>query len=210
MAQSVRPAVEVPVYLTKRQSELLDYLRQTIARQGYAPSLEEMAAHFDLSSVGTVHKHLKALEEKGAIRRQWNRSRAIELVEAADSQARRVPVLGRFRDGYALGNPEGARAVSVPEEVVGGSEAFVLVVQGDDLVGQGICDGDYLIVRRASSVSDGDQAVVQRGDGHYLRVHRRQGDLVRLEVPRDPSRRELVPAGDLEVLGVVVGIQRRL
>lgn len=198
------------MYLTKRQSELLDYLRQTIARQGYAPSLEEMAAHFDLSSVGTVHKHLKALEEKGAIRRQWNRSRAIELVDTAEGQARRVPVLGRFREGFAMGPPEGARAVSVPEEVVGSAEAFILVVQGDNLVASGICDGDFLIARRAERVEDEDTVVLKRDDALHLRVYRLQGDLVRLEMPRDASRQELVEPARVDVVGVVLGIQRRI
>jgi len=196
------------MYLTKRQSELLDYLRQTIATQGYAPSLEEMAEHFELSSVGTVHKHLKALEEKGAIRRQWNRSRAIEIVESSDGQARRIPVLGRFRDGFAIQEMPGARSVSVPEDVIDRGNAYVLVVHGDDLKSGGLCDGDFLIVRQQESGADGDLVIVERDGSTMMRRVRGNGGALRFEHPSDTTRSGPPPA-ECKTRGVVVGIQRR-
>ena len=68
--------------LTKRQREILDYLNEFIQQHGYAPSLEEIGRRFNLSSLATVHKHLTNLQEKGFIRRAWNRSRSVELVPA--------------------------------------------------------------------------------------------------------------------------------
>ena len=125
------------MYLTKRQSQLLDFLRSSIAQNGYAPSLEEIAAHFELSSVGTVHKHLKALEDKGVIRRQWNRSRAIEVVGLMDGKARPSLDQGDFLDSALLsaghahevdarGRRQTGVAATVPLDTVGSGNALLV------------------------------------------------------------------------------------
>ncbi|MGH7822920.1 MAG: LexA family protein, partial [Candidatus Binatia bacterium] len=86
--------------LTKRQKELLDYLDGYIVEHGYAPTLEEIGAHFRLSSLATVHKHLTNLEDKGLIRRKWNHSRAVEIVsQKKKAAAVELPLLGRVAAG---------------------------------------------------------------------------------------------------------------
>jgi len=144
------------VYLTKRQSQLLDYLRSSIASNGYAPSLEEIAAHFQLSSVGTVHKHLKALEDKGVIRRQWNRSRAIEVVGLMDGKARRLPLLGIVAAGRPIEAVSAPESVAVPEDMIGRGPAYVLRVQGNSMVEDAIRDGDYVVVEQREEPREGE------------------------------------------------------
>src|SRR6476659_5368165 len=83
--------------LTKRQREILDYLNEFISKHGYAPSLEEIGRRFGLSSLATVHKHLTNLQEKGFIKRAWNRSRSVEMVPTrTGGRAIELPLLGMW------------------------------------------------------------------------------------------------------------------
>jgi repressor LexA len=199
------------VFLTKRQSELLDYLRRTIAVQGYAPSLEEMAAHFQLSSVGTVHKHLKALEEKGFIRRQWNRSRAIEIVETPDGRARRVPMLGSLRGKQPIENGVQTGSIAVPEEFLNGHGAFVLQVGDDSLRDEFLDCGDFVVCEPSERPQPGDTVVVTV-DGHSTMVRRWEpmSDRVQLRSRRPGAEAVEVGVQRCRVEGVVVGVLRRL
>lgn len=198
------------MYLTKRQTQLLDFLRKTIAMQGYAPSLEEMAAHFELSSVGTVHKHLKALEEKGYIRRQWNRSRAIEIVDMPDGKARRLPLLGRVAAGRPIEAITDSESIAVPEDMLGRGKAFVLQVKGDSMEGEHIADGDYVVVEQREEARDGDTVIALiDGESATIKRYAREGSQVRLS-PANPRHEVLVvDAARCRVQGVVVGVLRR-
>ena len=103
--------------LTKRQREILDYLNEFIQQHGYAPSLEEIGRRFNLSSLATVHKHLTNLQEKGFIRRAWNRSRSVELVPTrAGGRAIELPLLGFVAAGAPIEAVAGNETIAVPEE----------------------------------------------------------------------------------------------
>src|SRR5688572_20722879 len=104
--------------LTKRQKELLDYLAEYIEQNGYAPTLEEIGRNFSLGSLATVHKHLQNLERKGHIRRQANRSRALEIMPRDGAHATvQVPLLGRVAAGTPIEPVENAESVELPEEL---------------------------------------------------------------------------------------------
>ena len=199
------------MFLTKRQSQLLDHLRHCIAVQGYAPSLEEIAAHFDLSSVGTVHKHLKALEEKGFIRRQWNRSRAIEIVDSADGRARRVPVVGRLQGGHPIERLQSSQSVAVPEELTGPEATVVLQVRGRSLHDECLDDGDYVVMARRDQIRDGETVVLVLADGStQVKLLQHRGDQVLLHSRRNGGAPISLPRGEVRIEGVVVGILRRM
>lgn len=199
------------MFLTKRQSQLLDHLRHCIAVQGYAPSLEEIAAHFELSSVGTVHKHLKALEDKGFIRRQWNRSWAIEIVEPPDGRARRVPVVGWLQAGRPIERMQSSTSVAVPEDLTGREATVVLQVRGPELRDECLDDGDFVVIARRDQVRDGDTVVLVLPDGAtQVRSVQHQGDQVLLHSRRNGGSPMSVPRRDVRVEGVVVGILRRM
>lgn len=199
------------MYLTKRQSQILDYLRQTLATKGYAPSLEETAAHFKLSSVGTVHKHLKALEEKGLIRRQWNRSRAIEIVDMPDGKARRLPLLGWVSEGGPIETQSEAASIAVPEDMLGRGKAFLLRARGTSLRHESILDGDFVVVEQREKAENGD-TVVALLDGNSVTIRRyyREGDQVKLVSSNDQAEPTVLPSSRCRVQGVVVGVMRHL
>src|SRR5262249_25034369 len=135
------------VFLTKRQKELFDFLDGYLAQHGYAPTLEEIGSRFNLNSLATVHKHLTNLEDKGLIRRTWNHSRAIELVrQGKPCAAVELPLLGRVAAGQPIEVLETADAIAVPEEFIRRENTFVLRVVGSSMVGDGILDGDYIVV----------------------------------------------------------------
>src|SRR5256886_11241225 len=129
--------------LTKRQKELLDFLRAYIAEHGYAPTLDEIGRHFALGSLATVHKHLTNLERKGRIRRLANHSRALELTEAPVAGAAvAVPLLGRVAAGAPIEAVEGPQTVTLPEEPLRPGETLALRVPGGSMIGVGILDRD--------------------------------------------------------------------
>ena len=118
--------------LTKRQREILDYLNDFIGQHGYAPSLEEIGRRFGLSSLATVHKHLTNLQEKGFIRRAWNRSRSVELVPVrAGTQSLELPLLGFVAAGAPIEAVATSETIAVPETLMGKRDSYVLRVRGD-------------------------------------------------------------------------------
>ena len=133
--------------LTKRQREILDYLQEFIQQHGYAPSLEEVGRRFGLSSLATVHKHLTNLQDKGFIRRSWNRSRSVELLPARMGQrAIEVPLLGYVAAGLPIEAIASAETIAIPEDLVGRRDTYVLRIKGDSMIDEHIRDGDYVIV----------------------------------------------------------------
>ena len=108
------------MHLTRRQKEILDFLGRHIERKGYAPTIEEIGEHFGLSSLATVHKHLTNLQEKGLIKRAWNRSRALELVPTeVKVRAVELPLLGRVAAGTPIEAITSTETIFVPEDMVG-------------------------------------------------------------------------------------------
>ncbi len=111
--------------MTKRQKQLLDYLRSYIDEHGYAPTLEEIARHFRLASLATVHKHLRNLQRKRLIKRLPHQSRALEVIgPATASRAVTVPLLGRVAAGVPIEAVETAETITLPEEMLGRGETF--------------------------------------------------------------------------------------
>jgi repressor LexA len=200
------------MYVTRRQKEILDYLCRHIERKGYAPTIEEIGAHFGLRSLATVHKHLSNLQARGFIRRQTYRSRALEILPPENSRrAVEVPLLGRVAAGSPIEAVPRAETVVVPEEMVGRTDAFVLQVQGDSMIDEQIRDGDYVVVENRSEAQNGEM-VVALLDGHGVtlkKLFQEPGGRIRLQ-PANPAVAPLVvPAASVRVQGVVVGVMRK-
>ena len=197
--------------LTKRQREILDYLQEFIQQHGYAPSLEEIGRRFSLSSLATVHKHLTNLEEKGFIRRSWNRSRSVELLSApAGHRALELPLLGYVAAGAPIEAVASAETIAVPEDFVGRRETYVLRVKGDSMIDEQIRDGDYVIVEDRKMAENGEMviALIAGADVTLKKFYRENGH-VRLQ-PANPSMHPLlVNASDVQVQGVVVAVMRK-
>jgi repressor LexA len=197
--------------LTKRQREILDFLNEFIQDNGYAPSLEEIGRRFGLSSLATVHKHLTNLQDKGFIKRSWNRSRSVELVPTrAGGRALELPLLGYVAAGVPIEAVAGSETIAVPEDLAGKRDMYVLRVKGDSMIDEQIRDGDFVIVEDRKTAENGEMviALVGGSDVTLKKIYLENGR-VRLQ-PANPAVRPLVYSADeVQVQGVVVGVMRK-
>ncbi len=197
--------------LTRRQKEVLDFVDGYIRAHGYAPTLEEIGRHLRLGSVATVHKHLKGLEAKGAVRRLPHRSRALEVApRVREARAVRVPLLGSVAAGTPIEPVEVDESVALPEELLGRGRTFALRVRGDSMVDDGILDGDVVVVEERADARTGATVVaLVRGEATVKRLYRERGGRVRLEPANERVPPIVAPAEDVEIRGVVVAVLRR-
>lgn len=197
--------------LTKRQREILDYLNDFIQQHGYAPSLEEIGRRFGLSSLATVHKHLTNLQEKGFIKRAWNRSRSVEVVPTRmTGRAVEVPLLGYVAAGLPIEAVASADTITIPEDLVGPRDTYVLRVKGDSMIDEQIRDGDFVVVEDRKSVNNGEMVIaLLSGADVTLKKFYRENGRVRLQ-PANPTMQPIfVEADRVQIQGVVVGVMRK-
>ena len=197
--------------LTRRQREILDYLKEFIDERGYAPSLDEIGGRFGLSSLATVHKHLMNLQEKGFIRRTWNRSRSVELVQARiGGRAVDLPLLGHVAAGEPIEAVASAETVTVPEDLVGSRETYALRVRGSSMIDEQIRDGDLVIVENRRAARNGEMvvALLDGSDVTLKKFYREKGH-VRLQPANDALAPIVAKPDAVQVQGVVIGVVRR-
>ena len=182
-----------------------------IQQHGYAPSLEEIGRRFGLSSLATVHKHLTNLQEKGFIRRAWNRSRSVELVPTrGGGRSLELPLLGFVAAGAPIEAVAGTETIAVPDDLVGKRDTYVLKVRGDSMIDEQIRDGDFVIVEDRKSADNGEMVIALLGGSDVtLKKFYRENGNVRLQ-PANPAMQPLVVAADqIQIQGVVVGVMRK-
>jgi len=198
--------------LTKRQREILEYLSEFITQHGYAPSLEEIGRRFGLSSLATVHKHLTNLQEKGFIKRTWNRSRSVEMVPArSGGRAVELPLLGYVAAGMPVEAIASNETISVPETFTGARDTYVLRVRGDSMIDEQIRDGDFVIVEDRKTAENGEMviALVRGSDVTLKKFYRDPAGRIRLQ-PANPTMQPIVVDPDqVQIQGVVVGVMRK-
>ncbi len=198
--------------LTKRQRQILDFIGKFIEESGYSPSLEEIAQHFGLSSVATVHKHVSRLIEKGLARRGWNVNRSIELIpQGPTTRAVELPLVGRVAAGQPIEAVPQAETVSVPEEMIARKErAYVLKVQGNSMIDENIRDGDLVVVEERQTAENGE-LVIALVDGSEVTLKKlfRDNGRVRLQPANSSLRPTVYDSRRVNVQGVVIGLLRR-
>jgi repressor LexA len=203
-----------PSYLTERQKEILDFISEYQADHGISPTHREIRDHFHYSSFGTVYKHLKLLQKKGFLHRDWNQKRGLELVRAVPGQPgeHEVAFLGLIAAGQPIEALSGHETLTVPNHLIGGhpNDHYVLRVVGDSMIDEGIQDGDFVIVVRRERAEPGEMVVaLVEGVEVTLKRFFPEGNQVRLE-PANPAMEPIwVKARDLKVQGVVVGLMRK-
>jgi len=205
--------------LTKRQKEVLDFLRDFITERGYSPSLEEIGKGLGLTSVATVHKHLASLKRKGFIRHEPNRKRCIEVVEPASewnvpeiSAMLELPLLGTIAAGEPIEAVENRESIPVPAELVRnrGRRMFVLRVKGNSMIDEHIMDGDYVIASQANSAENGQTVVaLLDNENATLKKFYRERDSVRLQPANEKLDPIVVKDRDFRIQGIVVGLIRK-
>src|SRR6202051_1882681 len=201
--------------LTKRQKEVLNYLVGFINKNGYSPSFEEIAHALKLTSLATVHKHLSTLEKKGFIRRGYNQSRSIEVVQlpkpireqGLDRHVIELPLAGRIAAGRPLEAVETNETISLAD-FARGQNTFVLQVKGESMREDHILDGDYIVAEQAEVANPGETVVALVGgdEAAVKRCYREAAGKIRLQPPNSQMEPIIVPASDVKIQGRVVGV----
>ncbi len=209
-------------YLTERQRDILNFIRDFQKSRGIAPTHREICDHFGFSSYGTVYKHLSLLEKKGLIRRDWNQKRGVEVVDepakeslparresGAGAAVRELPLFGYIAAGKPLDVDVSDETIAVPEHLTTRGENYVLKVRGDSMVDDGILDGDLVIIARRELADNGEMVVANVSGEVTLKRLYREGDRVRLQPANSMMNPIYAAARDVAVQGVVVGLMRR-
>jgi repressor LexA len=198
--------------LTKRQKQVIDYIREFLDFHGHSPSYEEIAAGLGLSSVSTIHAHVENLRRKGYLTKKWNANRSIDLTRPMPGRPpfEEVPLAGRIAAGKPLeAIPEG-ETMSIPADMLGREETYILRVSGDSMIDDHVMDGDYIIVEKRDTPREGEMVVaLVHNSEATLKRFRRRGSRIVL-VPANPAFQPLeFDEHDVSVQGVVVGILRK-
>jgi len=203
--------------LTKRQKEVLNYLVGFINKNGYSPSFEEIGRALKLTSLATVHKHLSTLERKGFVRRGYNQSRSIEVVqlpkqvreEILDRHVVELPLAGRIAAGRPLEAVEDRETISLAD-FARGENTFVLQVKGESMRDDHILDGDYIVVEQTQVANPGEIVVaLVRGSETTLKRYYREGTVIRLQPANAEMDPIMVPAAQVAIQGRVLGVLRK-
>ena len=204
--------------LSAKQTEILEYIKQSILSRGYPPSVREICEAVGLSSTSSVHSQLNKLEAKGYIRRDPTKPRTLEIVDdEAFNLSRRevvnVPLLGRVAAGEPLLATENIENyVPVLPEYLPNAPTFMLRVKGDSMINVGIFDRDLLIVEQTPSAKNGDIVVAlvdeTEGASATVKTFYKELNQIRLQPENDTMDPIIVP--DCKILGRVVGVFRIL
>jgi len=200
--------------LTERQREILEYLQKHLRLNGYPPSVREIGQAIGLSSSSTVHTHLRQLEEKGWIRRDPTKPRAIEIMhsdedEPVNPEVITLPIVGKIAAGVpitAVENIEGYFSVSA--DFLGKGTHYLLRVSGDSMIEAGILDGDMVIVRSQEVANNGEIVVALLDDEATVKRFYRRPEYIELR-PENQAMEPII-ARDVSISGVVVGLIRRM
>ena len=200
-------------YVTERQRDILQFIREFQAERGVAPTHREICDHFGFSSYGTVYKHLSLLEKKGLIRRDWNQKRGVEVVEkepeVPPAGVRELPLFGYIAAGRPLDVEVSNETITVPDRLTSRGENYVLKVRGDSMIDDGILDGDYVIIARRERADNGEMVVANVNGEVTLKRFYHEGERVRLQPANSMMHPIYASAREVAVQGVVVGLMRR-
>src|SRR5579862_258037 len=209
--------------LTKRQKDFLDFLAGFLEKNGYCPSYEEIADGMKLASLATVHKHIQALEGKHYLKRGFNQSRSLEIAQKYYDEQRQhkqvltmpapsleVPLLGRIAAGAPVEAIAGHDTLNFAD-FAGDPNTYALQVRGESMVEDHICDGDYVLVEKATQARDGDivVALVDGTETTLKRFYRESGDRVRLQPANASMKPIYVHPAALAIQGKVLAVLRK-
>jgi len=214
--------------LTKRQRQVYDYIAEFVQSKGYSPSFEEIGTGLGLSSLATVHKHISNLERKGLLRRDYNRSRSLDILAPrgrmktamqaaaaaagmaqAGAAAASLPLVGRIAAGQPVETLENPESISLAD-ITRSRDVFVLEVRGDSMQDEHIVSGDYVLVEKMKTARNGEivVALVDNNETTLKRFYK-EGDKIRLQPANSKMQPIVLPAAAVQVQGRVIGILRK-
>ncbi len=197
--------------ITKKQQEILDYIKDQIINRGFPPTVRDICAAVNLKSTSSVFSHLEALERNGYIRRDLAKPRAIEIVDDSFNLVRRelvnVPIVGTVTAGQpilAVQNIDGY--FPVPSEYMPNAQTFMLKVKGDSMINAGIFNGDQILVEQQNTAQNGDKVVALIEDSVTVKTFYKENGHFRLQPENDTM--EPIIVENLQILGKVIGLFR--
>ena len=202
--------------LTKRQNEILTYIKKYMVSHGYPPTIREIGAALGVSSPATIHAHLANLESKGFIKKEDTKNRAIELLveneyAIKDEEVVSVPLLGKITAGSPI------EAIERPDEyfslpaylIPNNKEVFTLLVSGTSMINAGILDGDIVIVERRNSARNGEIVVAMTDENEVtLKTFYKESDHFRLQPENDTM--DPIILNNVTILGKAIGLYRKI
>ena len=197
--------------ISKKQSEILEYIKSQILEKGYPPAVREICKAVNLKSTSSVHSHLETLEKNGYIRRDPTKPRAIEIIDDTFHLTRRevsnVPIVGTVAAGQPLLAQEHIENYfTIPTEFMPNNETFMLTVQGDSMVNVGIYNGDYVLVESCSTASNGEIVVALVDDGATVKRFYKEDHYYRLQPENDFM--DPIIVDEVSIVGKVIGVFR--
>lgn len=204
---------------TDKQQRVLDYVREQIKKDGYAPSVREICKALDLKSTSTVHGYLARLEKKGLIQKAALKPRTLRIIGSAGDDEEKgyytskemvdVPIVGKVTAGMPILAVENVEdSFPLPVDFVGNSESFMLKVRGDSMIDAGILDGDLVLVKKQNTAQNGDIVVALIEDEATVKKFYKEKGFIRLQPQNQFMQPILVPT--CTILGKVAGVFRKL
>ena len=204
---------------TDKQQKVLDFVKESMKRDGYAPSVREICKALDLKSTSTVHGYLVRLEKKGLIQRAALKPRTLRIVGSQDTADEKgyytskemvdVPIVGKVTAGLPILAVENIEdSFPLPIDFVGNSESFMLKVRGDSMIDAGILDGDLVLVKKQNTAENGDIVVALIEDEATVKKFYKEKNYIRLQPQNQFMQPIIVPT--CTILGKVAGVFRRL
>ncbi len=197
--------------ITKKQTEILEYIKSQILNKGYPPSVRDICEAVDLKSTSSVHSHLETLEKNGYIRRDPTKPRAIEIIDDNFNLVRRevvnVPIIGRVAAGQPILAVENVESYfPIPMEFMPNEQCFMLKVRGESMINAGIFDGDTILVEQRQTACNGDMVVALVEDSATVKTFYQEADHIRLQPENDTMDPIIVT--NCQILGKVFGVVR--
>ena len=197
--------------ISKKQSEILECIKECILKRGYPPTVREICETVNLKSTSTVHSHLETLEKNGFIRRDPTKPRAIEICDDSFQMVRHemtsLPIIGSVAAGQPILAEENIEGYfPLPVDMVPNAESFVLKVKGDSMINAGIFSGDQVFVERTNTARNGDTVVALIDDSATVKTFYKESDHIRLQPENDSM--EPIIVDDCQILGKVFGVFR--
>lgn len=197
--------------ITKKQQEILDYIKDEILSKGYPPAVREICEAVNLKSTSSVHSHLETLEKNGYIRRDPTKPRAIEICDDSFQMVRTemvsMPVIGQVAAGQPILAQQNIDSYfPIPADRVPKGESFILNVKGDSMINAGILNGDQILVNVCNTANNGDIVVALIDDSATVKTFYKENGHIRLQPENDTM--EPIIVEDCQILGKVFGVLR--
>ena len=201
--------------LTKKQEDVLNYIKEYMVSHGYPPTIREIGGALGISSPATIHVHLQNLQKKGIIKKNGSKNRAIELLVQNEyiknDDVTKVPLLGKITAGSPI------EAIERPDEyfslptylIPKQKEVFTLEVEGTSMINAGILSGDIVIVERQNTARNGEIVVAMTEDNEVtLKTFYKEKDHIRLQPENDTMEPIILP--NVIILGKAIGLYRKI